>query len=120
MIEVFKAASEKWLLFPHPKIPAHSKEHGSTLICKAFSNIIQAMDMIYFTMEGIVLSRCRHTARHLGGYIIHMNITSNMQVPCHCKHAPRHLGANASFFFNHHIVNRPSYLKEMSWPYIIF
>ena len=28
MIEVFKAALEKWLLFPHPKIPAYSKEHA--------------------------------------------------------------------------------------------
>src|SRR3990170_3547860 len=66
MIEVFKAASEQWLLFLHPRIPVHNREHGSILICKAFSNIIQTMDMIYSTMEGIIPSRCRHTTQHLG------------------------------------------------------
>ena len=35
----------------------------------------------------------------LGGYIIQIDITSNMQVPCHCQHAPWHLGANAKSFF---------------------
>ena len=34
----------------------------------------------------------------LGGYIIQIDITSNMQVPCHCQHAPWHLGANAKSF----------------------
>ena len=35
----------------------------------------------------------------LGGYIIQVEITSNMQVPCHCQHAPWHLGANARLLF---------------------
>ena len=35
----------------------------------------------------------------LGGYIIQIEITSNMQVPCHCQHAPWHLGANGKSFF---------------------
>ena len=34
----------------------------------------------------------------LEGYIIQIDITSNMQVPCHCQHAPWHLGANAKSF----------------------
>ena len=37
----------------------------------------------------------------LGGYIVQIEITSNIQVPCHCQHAPWHLGANVkSFFFS--------------------
>ena len=51
----------------------------------------------------------------LGGYIIQVEITSNMQVPCHCQHAPWHLGANAKSFFaqliedpTHHIVDEPA------------
>ena len=51
----------------------------------------------------------------LGGYIIQVEITSNMQVSCCCKHAPWHLGANAKSFFTcliedptHHIImSRP-------------
>ena len=51
----------------------------------------------------------------LGGYIIQIEIISNMQVPCHCQHAPWHLGANVKTFFaqliedpTHHIVmSRP-------------
>ena len=50
----------------------------------------------------------------LGGYIIQVEITSNMQVSCRCKHAPWHLGANAKSFFGriedptHHIImSRP-------------
>ena len=51
----------------------------------------------------------------LGGYIIQIDITSNVQVPCYCQHVPWHLGANAKSFFahfiedlNHHIVmSRP-------------
>ena len=35
----------------------------------------------------------------LGGYIIQIEIISNMQVPCHRQHAPWHLGANAKSFF---------------------
>ena len=35
----------------------------------------------------------------LGGYIIQIEITSNMQVPWHCQHPPWHLGANAKSFF---------------------
>ena len=34
----------------------------------------------------------------LGGYIIQIEIRSNMQVPCHCQHAPWHLGADAKSF----------------------
>ena len=34
----------------------------------------------------------------LGGYIIQIEVTSNMQVPCHFQHAPWHLGANAKSF----------------------
>ena len=51
----------------------------------------------------------------LGGYIIQIDITSNMQVPCHCQHVPWHLRANARSFFTcliedptHHIImSRP-------------
>jgi len=60
--------------------------------------IILSMDMIHSTMEGIVPSRCRLTTRHLGATFIQIEITSNMQVPCHCQHAPWHLGANAKSF----------------------
>ena len=35
----------------------------------------------------------------LGGYTIQIEITTNMQVPCHCQHAPWHLGANVKTFF---------------------
>ena len=56
----------------------------------------------------------------LGGYIIQINITSSTQVPYHYKHAPWHLGANASCFSNHHIVNKPGYIKEMSRPFYHF
>ena len=35
----------------------------------------------------------------LGGYIVQIEITSNIQVPCHCQYAPWHLGANAKSFF---------------------
>src|SRR3989337_306124 len=120
MIEVFKTASVKWLLFPHPKIPTDNKEHGSILICKAFSNIIQTVDMILFYNGRNSPESLQAYDPALGGYIIQIMIISSMQVPCHCRHAPRHLRANASCFSNHHIVNRPSYLREMSWPSIIF
>src|SRR3989337_1536741 len=87
MIEVFKAASEQWLLFLHPRIPVHNREHGSILICKAFSNIIQTVDMIYFTMEGIVLSRCRHTTQYLGATLfklrLHQVCKSHVAVSMH-------------------------------------
>ena len=35
----------------------------------------------------------------LGGYIVQIKITTNIQVPCHCQHAPWHLGANAKPLF---------------------
>ena len=51
----------------------------------------------------------------LEGYIIQIEITSNIQVPCHCQHAPWHLGANAKSIFaqliedpTHHILNEPA------------
>ena len=51
----------------------------------------------------------------LGGYIIQIDVTSNMQVPCYCQHVPWHLGANAKSFFaqliedpTHHILNEPA------------
>ena len=85
--------------------------------------IILSMDMIYSTMERIVPSRCRLTARHLGATLLKVEITSKMQVPCHCQHAPWHLGANAKSFFahfiedpNHHIVmSRPLGATNCSW-----
>ena len=36
MNEVFKAASEQWLLFLYPRAPVDNGEHGSILICKGF------------------------------------------------------------------------------------
>ena len=42
---------------------------------------------------------CKHNNPTLGGYIVQIEITSNIQVPCHCQHAPWHLGANAKLFF---------------------
>ena len=51
----------------------------------------------------------------LGGYIIQVEITSNMQVPCHCQHAPWHLGANAKSFFAH-LIEDPTHHIVMSRP----
>ena len=51
----------------------------------------------------------------LGGYIIQIYITSNMQVPCHYQHAPWHLGANAKSFF-HHLIEDPIHHIVMSQP----
>ena len=55
------------------------------------------------------------TTRHLGATLFKIEITSNMQVPCHCQHAPWYLGANAKSFFaqliedpTHHIRNEPA------------
>ena len=39
----------------------------------------------------------------LGGYIVQIEITSNIQVPCHCQHAPWYSGANAKSFLAHFI-----------------
>ena len=36
--------------------------------------IILSMDMIYFTMEGIVPSRCRLTTRHLGATLFQLRL----------------------------------------------
>ena len=49
----------------------------------------------------------------LGGYIIQVEITSNMQVPCHFQHAPWHLGANAKSFFAH-LIEDPTHPIVMS------
>jgi hypothetical protein len=107
MIEVFKAASGQWLLFLYPRIPAHSREHGSILIYKAFSkhHPDSGYDLFYNGRNSPKSLQAHDPA--LGGYIIQIKITSSIQVPCHCKHAPLHLGANASCFSNHHIVNKP-------------
>ena len=51
----------------------------------------------------------------LGGYIIQVEVTSNMQVPCHCQHAPWHLGANAKSFFAH-LIEDPTHHIVMSRP----
>ena len=51
----------------------------------------------------------------LGGYIIQIDITSNMQVPCHCQHAPWQLGANAKSFFAH-LIEDPTHHIILSWP----
>jgi hypothetical protein len=51
----------------------------------------------------------------VGGYIIQVEITSNMQVPCHCQHAPWHLGANAKLFFAH-LIEDPTHHIIMSRP----
>ena len=51
----------------------------------------------------------------LGGYIIQVEITSNMQVPCHCQQAPWHLGANAKSVFAHFIED-PTHHIVMSRP----
>jgi len=90
MIEVFKVASAQWLLF---------FINGYGLFCNGRNSpeSLQAYDPA------------------LGGYIIQIEITSNVQVPCHCQHAPWHLGANVKTFFaqliedpTHHIVmSRP-------------
>ena len=77
--------------------------------------IILLMDMIYFYNGGNSPESLQAYDPALGGYIIQIEITSNMQVPCHCQHAPWHLGANAKSFFaqliedpTHHIVmSRP-------------
>ena len=52
----------------------------------------------------------------LGGYIIQIEITSNMQVPCHCQHAPWHLGANVKSFFTGLIIEDPTHHIIMSRP----
>ena len=51
----------------------------------------------------------------LGGYIVQIEITSNIQVPCHCQHAPWHLGANAKSFFAH-LIEDPTHHIIMSRP----
>src|SRR5215216_5385654 len=89
MIEVFKVASAQWLLF------------------------IKGYDLFYNGRNSPESLQAYDPT--LGGYIIQVEITSNMQVPCHCQHAPWHLGANAKSFFTcviedptHHIVmSRP-------------
>jgi hypothetical protein len=74
MIKVFRAPSEEWLLFLHPKIPAHSREHGSILICKAFNNIILTVDMILFYNEINSPESLQAYDPTLGGYIVQIKI----------------------------------------------
>ena len=85
MIKVFKVALAQWLLY-YQRIWLFYNWRNSP-------ESLQAYDPA------------------LGGYIIQIEITSNMQVPCHCQHAPWHLGANAKSVFaqliedpTHHIV----------------
>ena len=66
-------------------------------------------------MEGTVPSRCRLTTRHLGATLFKVEITSNMQVPCHCQHAPWHLGANVKSFFDQ-LIKDPTHTIIMSRP----
>ena len=61
--------------------------------------IILLMDMIYFHNAGNSPESLQAYEPALGGYIIQIEITSNMQVPCHCQHAPWHLGANVKSIF---------------------
>ena len=51
----------------------------------------------------------------LGGYIIQMEIISNMQVSCRCKHAPWYLGANVKSFFDQ-LIEDPTHPIVMSRP----
>ena len=73
MIEVFKVALAQWLLFSN------------------------GYDLFYNERNSPESLQAYNPA--LGGYIIYIEITSNMQVPCHCQHAPWHLGANVKTFF---------------------
>ena len=73
--------------------------------------IILLMDMIYFYNGGNSPESLQAYDPTLGGYIIQIEITSHMQVPCHFQHAPWPLGANAKSFFadliedpTHHII----------------
>ena len=67
MIEVF---------IPDYIIQILNSQHGwISIVIKVFKSrfcamaIILSMDMIYFTIEGIVLSCCRLTTRHLGAIL---------------------------------------------------
>ena len=51
----------------------------------------------------------------LGGYIIQVDITSNMRVPCHCQHASWHLGANAKSLFTQ-LIEDPTHPIVTSRP----
>ena len=77
--------------------------------------IIVLMDMVYFYngRNGPELLQANNLA--LGGYIIQIEITSNMQVPCHCQHAPWHLGDNVKSFFDQ-LIEDPSHPIVISWP----
>ena len=61
MIKVFKVASAQWLLF------------------------INGYDLFYNERNSPKSLQAYDPT--LGGYIIQIDITSNMQVPCHCQHA---------------------------------
>ena len=77
--------------------------------------IILLMDMIYFYNGGNSPESLQAYDPALGGYIIQIEITSNMQVPCHCQHAPWHLGANVKSFFNQ-LIEDPTHPIVMSRP----
>ena len=72
MIEVFKVASAQWILF---------------------------YQWVWFILQRNSPESLQGYDPALGGYIIQVEITSNMQVSCHFKHAPWHLGANAKSFY---------------------
>ena len=74
---------------------------------------INGYDLFYNEMNSLESLQAYDPA--LEGYIIQIEITSNIQVPCHCQHAPWHLGANAKLIFaqlikdpTHHILNEPA------------
>ena len=77
--------------------------------------IILLMDMIYFYNGGNSPESLQAYDPALGGYIVQIEITSNMQVPCHCQHAPWHLGANVKSFFDQ-LIEDPTHHIIMSWP----
>ena len=77
--------------------------------------IILLMDMIYFYNGGNSPELLQAHDPALGGYIIQIEITSNMQVPCHCQHAPWHLGANVKSIFDQ-LIEDPTHPIVMRRP----
>ena len=75
--------------------------------------IILSMDVIYFYNGGNSPESLQAYDPTLGGYIIQIEITSNMQVSCRYKHAAWHLGANAKSFFAH-LIEDPTHHIVMS------
>ena len=77
--------------------------------------IILLMDMIYFHNGGNSPELLQAYDPALGGYIIQIEITSNVQVPCHCQHAPWHLGANVKSLFDQ-LIEDPTHPIVMRRP----